>query len=218
MDRLIRKIINKNIIFVGNSVEILQHKHGEWIDSHDIVVRFGKGYPTEDKWESIGSRTDIWISGFLRSKHQVYYPDSIKLLNRARVDLDSDVSRHKIGNDWITMFSDYELKTIYDEFGIKNNDFHAKRPSNGFISILFFTRMVDVWKKLSLIGFDFFAKDAGFKVGNAVPYSWHLPINTVNENPHMGADERAYVMNLVEKNILDWKILSDLEEKSVDFT
>jgi hypothetical protein len=175
MDRLIRKIINKNIIFVGNSVEILQHKHGEWIDSHDIVVRFGKGYPTEDKWESIGSRTDIWISGFLRSKHQVYYPNSIKLLNRARVDLDSDVSRHKIGNDWITMFSDYELKTIYEEFGIKNNDFHAKRPSNGFISILFFTRMVDVWKKLSLIG-------------------------------------------LVEKNILDWKILSDLEEKSVDFT
>tara|TARA_B100000212_G_C27270894_1_gene488696 strand:+ start:233 stop:889 length:657 start_codon:yes stop_codon:yes gene_type:complete len=218
MDKLIRTIENKEIIFVGNSIEILQHKKGEWIDSHDIVVRFGKGMPTPDKYESIGQRTDIWISGFLRSKHQVYYPMALKLLNRARVDLDSDVSRHKVGKDWITMFTDDELKSIYEEFGIKNNDFHAKRPSNGFISILFFTRMVHVWKKLSLIGFDFFAKDAGFKVGNAVPYSWHLPINTVNENPHMGATERGYVMDLVRKNILDWKILSDLEEKSVDFT
>ena len=218
MDRLTRKILNKEIIFVGNSVEILQYDYGEWIDSHDVVVRFGKGLPTEDKYESIGSRTDIWISGYLRSKHQVFYPNAVKLLNRARVDLYSDVSKHKIGKDWITMFSDFELETIYNEFGLKNNDFYAKRPSNGFIAILFFTRVVDVWKKLSLIGFDFFAKNAGFKVGTAVPYSWHLPINTVNENPHMGAVERAYVMNLVEKNILDWKILSDLEEKSVDLS
>jgi len=139
MDKLIRTIENKEIIFVGNSIEILQHKKGEWIDSHDIVVRFGKGMPTPDKYESIGQRTDIWISGFLRSKHQVYYPMALKLLNRARVDLDSDVSRHKVGKDWITMFTDDELKSIYEEFGIKNNDFHAKRPSNGFISILFLT-------------------------------------------------------------------------------
>ena len=72
MDKLIKRIENKEIIFVGNSVEILQHKKGQWIDSHDIViVRFGKGMPTPDKYESIGQRTDIWISGFLRSKHQV---------------------------------------------------------------------------------------------------------------------------------------------------
>mgnify|MGYP003327296050 CR=1 FL=1 len=97
MDRLTRKILNKEIIFVGNSVEILQYDYGEWIDSHDVVVRFGKGLPTEDKYESIGSRTDIWISGYLRSKHQVFYPNAVKLLNRARVDLYSDVSKHKIG-------------------------------------------------------------------------------------------------------------------------
>jgi len=218
MDRLIRELENKSVILVGNSVEILQFEHGDWIDSHDVVVRFGKGLPTEDKYKSIGSRTDIWVSGYLRSKHQIFYPHAIKLLNRARVDLNSDVSRHKIGKDWITMFTDDELKAIYKEFGLKNDDFFGKRPSNGFIAILFFTRMVHVWKKLSLIGFDFFAKSVPFKVGTAVPYSWHLPINTVKENPHMGTEERGYVMDLVRNNILDWKILTDLEEKLVDFS
>ena len=80
MDRLIRELENKNVILVGNSVEILQFEHGDWIDSHDVVVRFGKGLPTEDKYKSIGSRTDIWVSGYLRSKHQVFYPHAIKLL------------------------------------------------------------------------------------------------------------------------------------------
>ena len=33
---------DKRIIFVGNSVEIMNHKLAEFIDSYDIVVRFGR--------------------------------------------------------------------------------------------------------------------------------------------------------------------------------
>ena len=36
---------NKNIVLVGNSVEILNYEKGEFIDSHDIVIRMGRGVP-----------------------------------------------------------------------------------------------------------------------------------------------------------------------------
>ena len=48
---------NKSIIFVGNSVEIMHHKHADFIDSHDIVVRFGRAIEaTPLQEESIGHR------------------------------------------------------------------------------------------------------------------------------------------------------------------
>ena len=46
---------NKSIIFVGNSVEIMHYKHADFIDSHDIVIRFGRAMEATPKQEeSIG--------------------------------------------------------------------------------------------------------------------------------------------------------------------
>ena len=58
---------NKSIILVGNSVEILQHQLADYIESFDTVVRFGNGIPDATNWDSIGKRTDIWVTGYLRS-------------------------------------------------------------------------------------------------------------------------------------------------------
>ena len=55
----------KRIILVGNSVEILQYEYGDYIESFDTVVRFGRGAPY-DYTTSLGSRTDIWVTGLLR--------------------------------------------------------------------------------------------------------------------------------------------------------
>ena len=55
----------KRLILVGNSVEILQYQYGDYIESFDTVVRFGRGMPY-DYPSSLGSRTDIWVTGFLR--------------------------------------------------------------------------------------------------------------------------------------------------------
>ena len=59
------------VILVGNSVELLQHEYGSYIDSFDTIVRFGKGIPTDENFEQIGKKTDIWITGFLRQRQ--YY-------------------------------------------------------------------------------------------------------------------------------------------------
>ena len=66
-----KELANKNLILVGNSVEILHYQHGKFIDSHDVVMRMGRGLPNpnslEDHSKSIGTKTDVWITGFLRA-------------------------------------------------------------------------------------------------------------------------------------------------------
>ena len=56
---------NKNVVLVGNSVEILNYKKGEFIDSHDVVIRMGKGLPREKHLLQLGTKVDIWATGFL---------------------------------------------------------------------------------------------------------------------------------------------------------
>ena len=43
---------DKRIIFVGNSVEIMNHKLAEFIDKYDIVVRFGRAIEANALQES----------------------------------------------------------------------------------------------------------------------------------------------------------------------
>ena len=65
----IRELVrNKTVLFVGNSVEMMNHKLKKFIDGFDIVVKFGAAIEaTEKQQESIGSRADIWITGQFRS-------------------------------------------------------------------------------------------------------------------------------------------------------
>ena len=56
---------NKTVCLVGNSVEILNYNKGEFIDSHDVVIRLGRGIPHKHS-DQIGRKMDIWATGFLR--------------------------------------------------------------------------------------------------------------------------------------------------------
>lgn len=51
-------IKNKTVAIVGNSTKILEKTQGAEIESHDIVIRFNKGFP-QGKPEALGKRTDI---------------------------------------------------------------------------------------------------------------------------------------------------------------
>ena len=70
----------KNSALVGNSVEMLQHNLADYIESFDTVVRFGNGIPTSENWDSVGKRTDMWITGFLRYNKRKCFPDNIPVL------------------------------------------------------------------------------------------------------------------------------------------
>ena len=89
MEENLRKLTErKNIVLVGNSIEMLQYNLADYIESFDTVVRFGNGVPTFENWDSIGKRTDIWITGFLRYNKRDLFPDNIPVLfNRSRIHL-----------------------------------------------------------------------------------------------------------------------------------
>ena len=93
-ENLQQLIENKNILLVGNSVEILHHDYGSIIESYDVIVRFGRGMPSTSNRNSIGSRTDVWVSGLLRKGNRKNFPDAIPLINRCRIDLDGSTDHH----------------------------------------------------------------------------------------------------------------------------
>ena len=155
----------------------------------------------------------LWASGFLRAEQHQDKIKVPKLLNRTRIDLNKP---REVEGEWLTMFSDEELFEIYDEFGYVNNE-TLGRPSNGFIVLLWLIKKAWVWKSLTLIGFDFFAKSAPFKVGEMHPNSWHLPRNTVSEIPHNVPAEKEYALEMSRNGIIKWEILSDLKPEILEY-
>jgi hypothetical protein len=216
MDETLQKLTeDKNIILVGNSVEMLEYEYGEYIENFDTIVRFGNGIPDEHT-ESLGIRTDIWITGWLRAVKVKYFPTAYKLFNRCRIHLDIQPKDLTPPFEHETMFNDDELKKIYKMVGAENNVKMGNRPSAGFLGILFFLTKTNP-KSITLIGFDFFSKKLPFKSGNDYPSSWHLPHNSQESSPHNNM-EKPLVQKWANEGKLEWKILSDLNEEFLDFT
>ena len=68
VERIQEFVKDKKIIFVGNSVEIMNHKLADFINSYDIVVRFGRAIEANKLHEeSIGTKVDIWVTGQFRA-------------------------------------------------------------------------------------------------------------------------------------------------------
>ena len=218
---------DKNIILVGNSVEIMEYNLEDYIESFDVVIHFGKAIGRNKRQEkSLGNRTDIWVTGFFRAPMwQECNPEFTKgkfkntkiILNRCRLHL--DVKPPEIPPFLYTdMFSIEELVDIFDEFGFGDD---KKRPSVGFLTILFFIRKVKSYKSLNLIGFDFFSKSTdrirpGCKI--KTPHSWHLPIYSTSESAHNIGVEQGYVKKLESENKVQWNVLSDLREETIEYT
>jgi hypothetical protein len=220
MEENLRKITEgKRIVLVGNSVEMLQHDLADYIESFDTIVRFGNGIPTVENWDSIGTRTDIWVTGFLRYNKRRFFPKNIPVLfNRSRVHLDNLYcdEKHKIPFEFINMFSDDELWKIYEMVGAKNGVPDGARPSAGFVTLQYFLQKTN-FSSLTLVGFDFFSKSLSIIAGFGKPSSWHIPNNQLGVNPH-SPKEKEIVYELYQKGVIDWKILSDLNDEELDLS
>ena len=116
-ERISKLLENKNVCLVGNSVELLNYKKGAFIDSHDIVIRMGRGAPTSKYYDSIGDKFSIWATGFLRNEFYKKFPKEWGnmpiLLNRTRMYL-TKPRVADIDIPYCTMFSDAELLEIYE--------------------------------------------------------------------------------------------------------
>lgn len=230
---------DKRIIFVGNSVEIMDHKLADVIDSYDIVVRFGRAIDAKPiHEESIGTRCDIWITGQFRAPTYNNVKEEFKtgkfkntkvLINRCRgnLKLKNWILEDRLPVDfpeYTQMYSDEELVRIMKEFGKDLLGVNDYRPSAGFISIIWFIDKIKTYKSIDLIGFDFFhkqttirPKDKRGKVGNCNPHSWHLPVYVLNRPAHDRDMEEHYMSSLKRRGIINWRLLSNLKREKLEY-
>lgn len=218
----IKNLVNdRSVLLVGNSVEIMNYELAEFIDSHDIVVRFGKAI-TADKIEqkSVGKKIDIWVTGSFRLPlvKTDFMEEAHILFNRSRPQLnkvqsidEESLSISKKTYNFTEMFSDIEIETMNELYGIDSNKLFTQRFSGGLWTIKYFTQSVKTQKSLSIIGFDFFKKYTNrTRSGNFNCYSWHRPIGvTETENVHSGDLERQIVEKIEKDGDLEWIKLSN---------
>jgi len=242
VERIQQLVKNKSVILVGNSVELMHHDYGKFIDSHDIVVRFGRAVDSiaDDKGKQLGSKTNIWVTGQFRApiwkrRNKEFTKGKFKdveiLLNRCRGNFllkDWVLEDHlPKGMPYTQMWSDAELESLWNGFG--NSMYSLQlRPSAGFLTILYFIREISTQKKLSIIGYDFFHKSVkkntymakNVKDGNGEcdPHSWHLPLYTTRHSAHDRNLENQYVSKLERDGLLEWHALSDMKRNKVKYT
>ena len=144
---------DKRIIFIGNSVEIMNHNLSDFIDKYDIVIRFGRAIeatPLQEK--SLGTKCDIWVTGQFRApafnnvKEEFAtgkFKNTKVLINRSRGNLmlKDWVLEDRLPKDfpeYTQMYSDKELITVMNKFGKDQKGTNDYRPSAGFITIVWF--------------------------------------------------------------------------------
>jgi hypothetical protein len=198
-NRLIGYCQNKRVLIVGNSISLFNKPYGEFIDSFDVVVRMGKGYPWPEFKEHLGSKTDVWVLSILRANH---YPDfkgtPFQVLNISVYDSKKStttISKHFYEEDF-EIYKDYFvmgdikktralIKTAYGTVDIN------QRASQGALTLAYFTNIIRSYKELHVIGFDFFEGKVQYEMNGEVNEvsSFHLPVPSLkgsNSNPHAG--------------------------------
>lgn len=201
-NRLIGYCQNKRVLIVGNSISLFNKPYGEFIDSFDVVVRMGKGYPWPEFKEHLGSKTDVWVLSILRANH---YPDfkgtPFQVLNISQISVydskksTTTISKHfyeeefEIYKDYFVMGDIKKtralIKTAYGTVDIK------QRASQGALTLAYFTNIIRSYKELHVIGFDFFEGKVQYEMNGEVNEvsSFHLPVPSLkgsNSNPHAG--------------------------------
>jgi hypothetical protein len=217
---------NKSVVLVGNSVELMNYEYADFIDSHDIVVRFGKAIEAnESEKKAIGTKLDVWVTGSFRAEmiRMQPYMDMLKnipiLYVRSRIHMNKSHKKIREVKHSLDMFSDEEIISIYKEYGIKSGDHDARRFSAGLWTIKFFCEKIQTQKSLTLIGFDFFVKSTTKRrAGNSDPCSWHRPIGLGTRETHWHDQEVKIVNEFKDQGRLNWVVLSDLKPEVINDT
>lgn len=134
LDFLKRLLKGKTVAIVGNSEKILKEKHGQEIESHDIIIRFNKGFPHANP-EALGKRTDILFLACTLSNIE------LKLFNATYTVKRSNLCQN---------VCNFNLSKV-DRYLLKQGNSQA---STGFIAINF--ALNSDCKSIDLYGFDFF--------------------------------------------------------------
>lgn len=233
-NRLIGYCQDKRVIVVGNSVSMFNKSYGQFIDSFDVVVRMGKGYPWPEFKDNLGTKTDVWVLSILRANH---YKDFVntpyKVLNISQMSIydkersTTTISKH-FYDDNFEVYKDYFLmgnasqtrsliKSAYGSVNIK------ERASQGALTLAYFTNIIRSYKELHVIGFDFFEGRVQYNLEGEINEvsSFHLPVPSfkgVNSNPHAPGlyskehMDKKYILSLRDKGKIHFHEMEKVED------
>lgn len=211
----------KRVLLVGNAASLFNHEYGELIDSYDVVVRFGKGIPTEDNKKHIGSKTDVWFFGSLRASMHDFWRGKarFKIFNYTQIGLYDPkattltfpacmaTNRFQIYRDYFILGdSDTHKKLISEVYSTPKPSEWRKAPriSQGTLCYLYFDKVIGTQSNLDFVGFDFFESTLNFELNGKDKkiYSWHVPIPMDNHenNPHGADAEKEYILKRVAES------------------
>lgn len=222
-NRLRRFVAGKRIMIVGNATSILNEKHGELIDSYDVVMRFGKGVPTEITYDYIGKRTDIWTFGVLRAGCYKSFADvPFKIFNIIQKPLyesswDMSFPRctlredFQIYVDWFLTGDEKETRDIVTKaYERENIPLDNIRMSQGVFMILWLMEVIKGYKSIDIIGYDCMKSELKFDLGdmtNRYCSSWHLPVPCTGGpegNPHSSEFDETVLHTLEDEGKIYW--------------
>lgn len=206
-----KSLHGKSVAVVGNGSSLFMDVKGVEIDSHDVVIRFGKGVPDDFNAPHVGRRTDMWCFTSFRADPRAFRKMNPKFAfySLAQIGLYKPNTNLAIPD----AFVDGSLQ-IYEDFGllgtkedhlawakvIYKNNFKEVRPSQGMIFLQFMRRKLSSFGRVTLYGFDFF--ESQFDMKGKPTASWHCPIlrDGVKEVPHDVEAEKTFVNNLLKKD------------------
>ena len=135
----------KKIIIVGNSSRLLNHNYGSLIDSYDIVVRINRGYLQHNLYTNmIGSKTTIVSIGVKSAAA------ALGIVGRNNL---AYVLSPIIWSEKLQLQNGYDVKV--NDYNILKDKSNTNKPSTGISTYNFFNNLNN-FKRLDLIGFDFF--------------------------------------------------------------
>jgi len=137
---------NKSIILVANSSKLLEYSHGDFIDSHDIVIRFN-AYHIDKK--HTGEKTNIHCV-FRNCKEILNDTIDYKIIisKPTKKWIEAIGKELKVDRGYSIIDYNFPKYRIKEKFGLK-----IKSPTSGMCMFLMLAEM-NLLKQVSLIGFN----------------------------------------------------------------
>lgn len=209
----------KKIIFVGNAPSLEGEGLGQWIDSHNIVIRFNEA-PLKGFENDVGSRTDILVSN--------PYPEGrapIRLSGDGVVLIINPQTRRLPSGEFKEWVNQNPVLYTYtpDIVGVGNID-HLASLTTGVYGLHLLSRLLKP-SNIAITGFTLFLNDTQYHYWNSSPpkgiHAHDLTveasifisiINAFRRNIEVTSDI-SWVANQVGKKLLKDTIVRPLSNK-----
>ena len=206
------------VIIVGNSPTVLNNELGDYIDSHDIVIRINK-CTTKGFEKYIGSKIDIWATTHPKyhknpnNHNEIFTPDSELFLKQIwkstpSVQLNNLPKRYS-NLDCFTMYKNKKFKEN-KEFTNYAKQLEKHEPCTGLLTILTSTLF---FKTPTITGFSFYTESKGEISSYYKHKEQDESKNHIEDKYWKDVAKKGFTSN--KNALIKNKIIKDLEEKKL---